>query len=192
MDNKTSSLSRLNIILIVVLLLLAAVVGTLLLMRNPSTDQTTPQPVAAPEVPKPTAQPTIKSYDVQIAYIAIGDEGKTGEMIGCGDSINYVSKTVQAASSSEGALQSLLADKTERSQSGLYNVLWQSNFTLDAVTIVDKTADVVLSGQMQLSGECDNPRVKAQLESTVKQTSGVDVVNITLNGKTLDEALSLK
>ena len=192
MDRKTSSLSRLNIILIVVVLLLAAIVGTLLLMRSPAVNHTTTPPATTPNTSESTSQPTIKGYDIQVAYIAIGDEGKSGALVGCGDSVRYVNKTVQATGAVEGALQALLSDKTERTQSDLYNALWQSNLTLDAVTVVDTTADVVLSGQMQLSGECDNPRVKAQLESTVKQVSGVDAVHVMLNGKTLDEALSLK
>ena len=192
MDHKTSSLSRLNILLIVVVLLLAAIVGTFLLMRSPAVNHTTTPPVTTPNTSESISQPTIKGYDIQVAYIAIGDEGKSGALVGCGDSVRYVNKTVQATSAVEGALQVLLSDKTERTQSDLYNALWQSNLTLDAVTVVDTTADVVLSGQMQLSGECDNPRVKAQLESTVKQVSGVETVHVMLNGKTLDEALSLK
>jgi osmotically-inducible protein OsmY len=193
MDRKTSSLSRLNIILIIVILLLAAIVGTLLLLRSPATNQTTTPPITTPNTSESTSrQPAIRGYDVQVAYISIGDEGKSGALVGCGDSIRYINKTVQATSAVEGALQALLSDKTERTQSDLYNALWQSNLTIDAVTVVDTTADVVLSGQMQLSGECDNPRVKAQLESTVKQVSGVETVHVMLNGKTIDEALSLK
>jgi hypothetical protein len=192
MDRKANSLSRLNIVLIVVMLVLAAAVGALLLFRRPSADRTLTQPTANPDTSQPVNEPSIKGYDVQVAYIAIGDEGKAGDLIGCGDSVRYINRTVQATSSIEGALQSLLSDKTERSQSGLYNALWQSNLTLDAVTVVDRSADVTLSGQMQLSGECDNPRVKAQLESTVRQVSGGEVVNIMLNGRTLDDALSLK
>jgi hypothetical protein len=45
---------------------------------------------------------------------------------------------------------------------------------------------------MMLGGECDNPRVQAQIENTVLQFSTVTSADIFLNGKTLAEALSLK
>jgi spore germination protein GerM len=138
-------------------------------------------------------RPAITEQQVRIAYIAIGDNGQKGEAIGCEDSVVTVNRVVQATSPIEGALQSLLTDKSERySTSGLRNALWQSTLTLDAVTLVDQTANIKLSGEFRLAGACDIPRVKAQLEKTVKESADVSVVNITVNGKTLEDALSLK
>lgn len=196
MDMKTSSRSRLAITVAIIVILAAIIGGIIWMLNTPRNPYTiTPMPTApkTDESNKDSNRPAITAQKVSIAYITIGDEGKTGEMIGCGDSVVIVNKTVQATSSVEGALQTLLSDKSEHyGQSGLYNSLWQSALTLDAVNVVGATANVTLSGQMQLSGECDNPRVKAQLESTVKQSSNATTVNVTINGKTLDEALSLK
>jgi len=43
-----------------------------------------------------------------------------------------------------------------------------------------------------LGGECDNPRVEAQLTNTVLQFPSVTSADIFINGKTLAETLSLK
>jgi hypothetical protein len=43
-----------------------------------------------------------------------------------------------------------------------------------------------------MGGECDSPRVQAQLEQTVLQFPSVTDVAIFINGKPLAEALSLK
>jgi hypothetical protein len=137
--------------------------------------------------------PVVASRRVRLVYIADGDDGRIGEKVGCGDSAVVVSRSAQATSDLEGALQLLLADKSEKyGTTALRNALWQSTLTLDSATVIDKAAVVKLSGDLQLSGVCDIPRIKAQLENTVKESSAATVVNITINGKTLDDALSLK
>lgn len=140
-----------------------------------------------------TDQNSIAKRQVKIVYIADGDNGKIGEKIGCDDSAVVISKAVDAVSAGQGALQALLADKSEKyGTTGLRNALWQSDLSLDLITINDQTADVKLSGDLQLAGVCDNPRVKAQLEGTVKESTGVNMVNVMINDKTLDEVLSLR
>ncbi len=195
MNEKASSLRRLIVTLVVIIAILGGVVaGALWGLQHQTTLNSPPQSSSPPDKSKNTPdQPAVTSHQVKIAYIAVGDNGQSGEMIGCGDSVVLVDKTVQAASAVEGALKALLANKTEHyGASGLYNVLWQSRFMVDSVTVANHIANVALSGQMQLSGECDNPRVKAQIESTVKASSDATTVNVTINDKTLDEALSLK
>lgn len=187
-----------SIIIIALIAIIAAMIYVLNLSVTPST---TPKAIPSnsqsdemnTSTNPPVNQPTMATRQVNIAYTADGDDGKIGEKIGCGDSVVLVSKTTQATSGAEGALRLLLADKSEKyGTTGLRNALWQSSLTLDGVTVVEKTANVKLSGKLQLSGVCDIPRVKAQLESTVKASGDVTTVNITVNGKTLDEALSLK
>jgi hypothetical protein len=43
-----------------------------------------------------------------------------------------------------------------------------------------------------MGGECDTPRVQAQLEQTVRQFPNVTEVNIFINGKPIADVLSLK
>jgi hypothetical protein len=90
-------------------------------------------------------------------------------------------------------METLLENKSkDYGESGLYNALYEANLKLDKAVIKDGVAFVDISGTMQLRGECDNPRVQAQLEQTVLQFSTINQLKITLNGKPLSEALSLK
>lgn len=197
MDIRSRSPHRLIITIVIVFALALVVAGFMWALNTPRQSDTnapsTPTATKTDEQNNPAALPAIVPQQVKIAYIALGDSGQSGEAIGCGDSVVIISKTVQATSPVEGALQTLLADKFEQySTSGLRNALWQSTLTLDAVTVVDKTANVKLSGNVRLAGVCDIPRVKAQLETTTKESSGATAVTITVNGETLDEALSLR
>jgi hypothetical protein len=187
--------------LIIIIALIGIVAAMLYVLNLSVTPGTAPQTTPLNSQPdetntstnQPANQPAVTTRRVYIAYIADGDDGKIGEKVGCGDSVVIVSKTAQATSDVEGALRALLADKSEKyGTTGLRNALWQSSLTLDGVTVIEKTANVKLGGNLQLAGVCDIPRVKAQLESTVKASSDATAVNITVNDKTLDEALSLK
>lgn len=197
MDIRSRSPHRFAITVAIVFALALIVAGFIWALNTPrQSDTNTP---SAPPTTKtneqnnPPAPPAIAPQQVKIAYVALGDSGQSGEAIGCGDSVVLISKIAQATSPVEGALQTLLADKSEQyGTSGLRNALWQSALTLDSVTVVDKTATVKLSGGLRLAGVCDIPRVKAQLETTTKESSGATAVTITVNGETLDEALSLK
>lgn len=189
MESKTSSLRQLILAFIAV----AVIVGGVLWVFNLSSSNTTQNPALSPETAEPSDDSKITNYNIKVAYIAVNDNGASGEPIGCGDSVVLVDKTVRATSSTQGALQALLAEKREHyGESGLYNAVWQSTLTIDSITTVNAVATVRLSGNLKLSGECDSPRVKAQLESTIKASSGATTVNVFINGKTLDEALSLK
>jgi spore germination protein GerM len=63
---------------------------------------------------------------------------------------------------------------------------------VETVSIVGSKASVYLIGTLLMGGECDVPRVQAQLEQTVLQFPTVTEVAIYINGKPLAEVLSLK
>jgi hypothetical protein len=70
----------------------------------------------------------------------------------------------------KAALVALLSIKNQNyGQSGLYNALYQSALQVDSVSIAGGKASVYLTGTLKMGGECDNPRVQAQLEQTVLQ-----------------------
>jgi hypothetical protein len=197
MDDTPRSPNRILIITLSILIVIGLVAVGLWLMNRSSGPVTAPQPapsaIKTDKTEAPSDQAIVTDRQAKIVYIADGDNGNIGTKIGCDDSAVVVSRNVKSTSAAEGALQALLADKSEKyGTTGLRNALWQSNLRLDSITVDDKTADVKLSGDLQLAGVCDNPRVKAQLEDTVKESSGVTTVNVTINGKTLDEVLSLK
>ncbi len=154
-------------------------------------------PISAPtEVSPPTAEatapPTVDR--VQIYLIALEDAGKSGPAVGCGDSAIAVEVPVEpTAAPLQAAFTALLSIKEQfYGQSGLYNALYQSDLHVEQATVENGVATVYLAGTMMLGGECDNPRVEAQLLQTALQFPDVSEAHIFVNGASLEEALSLK
>ena len=163
-------------------------------VESPAANPTnSPAYPAAGETVEPTALP-ISSGSVQIFLIAMEDNGKSGKAVGCGDSVVPVEIMVDpGADALRTGLDTLLGLKDPYyGQSGLYTALYQSTLQVEKIEIETNEIKVELSGQMMLGGECDNPRVKGQLEETVAPFAQGRQVKITINGKDLDEALSLK
>jgi hypothetical protein len=142
----------------------------------------------------PTATKPPKTLMVKVFLIAINDNGVSGKLVGCGDSavaanvqIPYTTGVLRAA------LTRLLSIKDQNyGQSGLYNALYQSNLKISALALKNGVATIHLTGKMTLGGECDNPRVQAELEETALQFSTVKSVSIYINNVLLQKALSLK
>lgn len=153
------------------------------------------QPVETALLPTETAPAATQGPQfVQIFLIALGDQGVSSKKIGCGDSVIPVQVQIPPTQGVlKAALQVLLSVKVQYyGESGLYNALYQSDLKLESATITDGKAVVKLTGKLVLGGECDNPRVAAQLEETVLQFSTVSEVSIFINGKPLSEVLSLR
>ena len=91
-------------------------------------------------------------------------------------------------------MEALLSVKYEYyGQSGLYNALYQSDLQVESVSIdINGKASVYLTGNLIMGGECDTPRVQAQVEQTVLQFPTVKDVVIFINGKPLSDVFSLK
>ena len=158
-----------------------------------STDpQLSPTAQAATDTPAPADLPIQKM--VQIFLIAVGDNGQTGVQVGCGDSTIPVQVEIPPTQGVlKAALVALLSIKDQYyGQSGLYNALYQSDLQVESVNIDGGKASVYLTGTLQMGGECDVPRVHAQLEQTVLQFPTVTEAAIFINGKPLADVLSLK
>jgi len=128
--------------------------------------------------------------EAQIYLVALGGGAPSGQAIGCGDELAPVTVNIPLADSTEGKITNALTvlfglHDQFYGESGLYNALYQSNLTVAHVGIAGGIATVDLSGQLQLGGECDDPRAEAQLRSTVLQFAGVIDVAFTLNGEPL-------
>ena len=147
---------------------------------------TAPQP--SPTSPAPTVSM------VKIFLIAVDDNGKSGNRMGCGDSVVPVTVEIPPTQGVlKAALTALLSVKDQYyGQSGLYNALYQSDLQVENLSIVGSKASVYLSGTLLMGGECDTPRVQAQLEQTVLQFPTITEVDIFINGRPLAETLSLK
>jgi Sporulation and spore germination len=151
----------------------------------------TPLPPTATPLP---VEVTPGPQMVQIFLVAVGDDSQSGEMIGCGDSLIPVQVEIPPSQGVlRASMEKLLSLKDQYyGQSGLYNALYQSNLQLESLTLETGKAVINLTGTMTLAGECDNPRVAAQLDATARQFPTVNEVTIFINGKSLAEALSLK
>ena len=159
----------------------------------PTQPEATPSPTATVPQPVPTIQAATQNK-VKIFLIAVGDGGQTGTAVGCGDSAVPVEVEIQPTQGIlKAALTTLLSIKnTYYGQSGLYNALYQSDLQVESASINGGTASVYLTGNLSMGGECDTPRVQAQLEQTVLQFPNVTEADIFINGKPLAEVLSLK
>jgi len=133
-----------------------------------------------------------------IYLIAIGDNGQSGPVVGCQDSLIPVKGLdIGNQPSTEGkiaaALGKLFAVHDQfYGESGLYNALYQSHLTIDSVTLDGSRAVVHISGTIQLGGECDTPRVLGQIQSTVMQFSGITRADIVYQGNLLSIVLSAR
>ncbi len=180
------------------------ILGFLAVGCNMPTAQPASTVTASGEVPtqaRPTQTvatrlPTEPAVDqVTIYLVALEDNGKGGIGIGCGDSLVPVQRTIAPTNQAvNAALMELFSVKQQfLGQSGLYNALYQSNLQVEDVRIDENgIAEVSISGSYQLGGVCDTPRFKGQIQETIKAVRGVQSANVLLNGKTLDQALSLK
>jgi hypothetical protein len=151
---------------------------------------TFPAPPTATQAP-----PAPDVSEVQIYLVAVGDGGSSGKAVGCGDSLVPVKRQIQPTHQPiVAALNALFEIKTQTvGESGLYNALYQSNLRVESADVDGNgIATVVLTGQVMMGGECDTPRFKGQIEQTIISSGGVQSANILLNGKTIDQALSLK
>jgi hypothetical protein len=155
----------------------------------PPTETALP-PTDTESPPAPTQGPQM----TQIFLIALEDQGVSGKLVGCGDSAVPVQVQIPPTQGVlKAALEALLSVKSQYyGESGLYNALYQSDLQVESVSIKDGKAVVKLSGTLLLGGECDDPRVAAQLEQTVLQFPTVTEASIFVNGKLLSEVLSLR
>ena len=151
-------------------------------------------PLAPTDLPPMPPSPAPTQNMVKVFLIAVNDNGQTGAPVGCGDSaVPAQVEITPTAGTLKAALTALLSIKDQfYGQSGLYNALYQSNLQLESASIVNGIASVYLSGALSMGGECDTPRVQAQLEQTILQFPNVTKAAIFVNGKSLQDVLSLK
>jgi len=151
---------------------------------------------SSPTVVPPTNTPSSngEGQSVLIFLIAVDDNGRSGNLIGCGDSVIPVQVLIPPTQGVlRAALNALLSVKDQfYGESGLYNPLYQSNLQVGDVTIAEGQAIIHLTGTLMMGGECDIPRVEAQLTEIALQFSTVKSVAVFVNDIPLKDALSLK
>lgn len=157
---------------------------------NGVTTLSAPVTVVAEVVQPPTETTTEGGVNVatnglfsktNIYLISLNDGGP----IGCNDSVVPVAVDIQPTVAPMTAAYNKLFSIKEQNygEPSRYNALYQSNLTVAGINIVNREAIVSLTGTLTLGGECDDPRVKAQLTQIALQYSTVDRVTIWLNGE---------
>ncbi len=128
-----------------------------------------------------------------LTFIAMGDGGASGSPVGCGDSAVPVDvETSTIAPLGEVYRAQLAAEGPDHGRSGLYNALARSDLQYVSAAIDGGHATVRLTGHIRMGGECDAPRVRAQLTEPALQFPNVDSVTVLIDGVPLDQTLSLR
>lgn len=144
----------------------------------------------------PTAVPPITSREktINLYFIALEDNGKTDEKIGCGDSVVAIQKSIYISQDPLiPTLNALFAEKNDRyEETDLYNSLYRSVLTLYRVETTEDMLGIYLKGDLVIGGVCDNPRIEAQLEKTVRQFEPKKKIIFYINDKPLKQILSGK
>ncbi|HEU4914049.1 MAG TPA: GerMN domain-containing protein [Candidatus Saccharimonadales bacterium] len=140
-----------------------------------------------------TQQFVLKGTDKEhysIYLLALDDDGRRGKKLSCGDSLVKVERQTVSDIRLSDVYQDLLGLKDQQDEAtGLTNALHQSSLVVDSATIQDGVARVYLSGTLAAADECDQTRVRAQLEEPGRQFGGIRSVEVYINNTPLSEAL---
>ena len=157
--------------------------------------------LVSPTVSPTPAQAAGATMTVKIFLVALQDNGKNGQKIGCDDSIIPVNVEIPRTHTPlRDALNKLFSLKQETippAEKGgleLTNTLHASTLNVIGISLNNSTLKLNLSGQLSLAGECDDPRVQAQIADTALQYSTINSLPVTgvkvfINGKPLERLL---
>ena len=166
-----------------------------------------------------TAEPSNGLPAVDLFFVRLGDGGRTGEPVGCGDAL--VPVTVEGSATSEltsasdltGQLLDQLDGQEERSSGrdggateralrrlleldqefvgvdSLYNALHASALKVEQVTQAGDLATVELSGVLVTARECDGKRLVGQLTATALKFPEVSQVSFLIYGEPIGSTL---
>lgn len=154
---------------------------------QPSSNNASSTPVAS-SMKGETLNRTVTLY-----FVALEDNGKSGEKIGCDDSLVPLSTNEPLKSDpKEAAKQTLgmLFASQEENTDQKYNSLSRSSLKVDKVEENAGKVAIYISGDLKLGGTCDSPRVQSQIENTAKQSFSNSEIEIFINNTPLAEALS--
>jgi hypothetical protein len=126
----------------------------------------------------------------KIYMVAIGDNGQSGEKIGCDDSLVPVTREIPSGLSTEGKIEALLTllfslRDRDYGQSGLVNAVYASNLSVDEIDMQGDVVAIYLTGTVSVGGVCDEPRVEEQIKGIARQFPGVTNAIVILNGGAL-------
>ena len=139
---------------------------------------------AFPTVAAPTGR-------VKIYVVALGDNGKIGKKIGCGDSLVSVSRFITPTSAPlTGAIRQLLKEPhNSQSLPHLGNYWVGPGLKLKSVSVKGGLAAIRFTGHVAVAGVCDEPRIEEQIEATARQFPTVKRVQVWVGNEKLADAI---
>ena len=151
-------------------------------LAGPSMEEVTPS--ATVEAPEnvPPAMPGVAT--VKVAYLDASGNG-TGPSRGCDKLVLVDTPVATTTAPLTAALQALFANNSAGT-TNQYNFIAKTKATLsfNNATVSNGVAKVYLTGNLSnLSGVCDDPRAKIQIEETALQFPTVQSVQIYLNNQ---------
>jgi hypothetical protein len=128
----------------------------------------------------------------RIFLIAPEDGGGLGSEVGCGDSAVPVEVPLASRRPAlRGALEALLSlDSRYDRATGLYNPLYASPLEIQRIERAGAEVRIYLAGYLEIGGDCDGPRMLAQLTRTALQFRDVETARFYLGGKPLGQLLA--
>lgn len=128
---------------------------------------------------------------VKVYLVAVGDDGKTGKKIGCGDSLIAVTHSIKkTAAPLTVAIRELLSTPQHPDGSPNLENFWKGrNLKVTSVSIRNGTATIRISGEVFVAGICDEPRIQSQIEDTARQFPNVKRVKVFIGKRTLADAI---
>ena len=143
------------------------------------------------EILKQDRESAQNTQSIKIYLVAVGDDGKTGQKFGCGDSLIAVTRTVKkTAAPLTAAVRELLQTPQHPDGSPNLENFWKGrNLKLRSVSIVNRTATIRLSGSVLVAGVCDEPRIESQIDATARQFPTVKRVKVFIGKQTLAAAI---
>jgi hypothetical protein len=129
------------------------------------------------------------SQEIKIYLVALAGTDVQGKTIGCDDKLVAVTKSVNIEKTPlETSIAELLAAKDTEE---LKNYVKGIQLMLFQVTIAGGVGDVYLNGELTISGTCDIPRIREQLNETARQFSDLKKVNFYINTQPLEKYLNV-
>lgn len=130
------------------------------------------------------------SFDLY--FVTLNPAHPPGEPIGCGDVLVHERQAITKDATPRSPLErAVRAQLTAKPPAGAINRVADLHIALRSISTHDGQATVVLE-PFSMGGECDAPRVAAQLTRLVEQFKAFDRVNLMVGDRTLAQYLSLR
>lgn len=127
-------------------------------------------------------------YPLEAYLIVVGDEGRTGPAVACGDSALLTAISQDPGGDIETNLSRMLTGLfthdtgNNGSQAGFYNALAGKGLTVASVDVDNGRADIIINGNLFLVGVCEDARMEAQLLLTIFAYPQIEQAYVIIGG----------